>query len=227
MDIETIKDSKNKHIPYLICGYNGSRYITSFGLNQKVLFAEFIKNLLTFFESRKRTLTVYTHNLSNFDGIFLMNQIIQFGKVKPQSFHGRLISLNLILTIKGHKNKTLIFKDSMLMLPLSLRQLCDSFKVKTIKSYFPYAFTNIFYTGVLPQIQHWSNIPLYEYQLLLKEYTGIEWNFKKEAVKYCKLDCQALHEILVKFNELIYSNYKVNISGSLTLPSLAMKIYSF
>lgn len=36
MDIETIKDSNNKFVPYLICAYNGNKYITSFGLNQKV-----------------------------------------------------------------------------------------------------------------------------------------------------------------------------------------------
>ena len=51
------------------------------------------------------------------------------------------------------------------------------------------------------------------------------WSFKDEAIKYCKLDCLSLHQILIKFNELIFSNFKVNIEGSLTLPSLAMRIY--
>jgi len=153
MDIETIKDLKNKFVPYLICAYNGSKYITSFGLNQKHLFAEFIKNLLTFFERRKRTLIVYTHNLSNFDGVFLMDHLIQFGKVKPQSFHGRLISIKLILSTKGHKNKTIIFKDSMLMLPLSLRQLSDSFKVVNKKGIFPFLLNDINYHGEFPNFK--------------------------------------------------------------------------
>ena len=51
------------------------------------------------------------------------------------------------------------------------------------------------------------------------------WVFKDEAIKYCKLDCQCLHEILTKFNELIFKNFKVNINISLTLPALAMRIY--
>ena len=51
------------------------------------------------------------------------------------------------------------------------------------------------------------------------------WNFKEEALKYCMLDCKCLHEIIVKFNELIFSNFSVNIHKSLTLPSLAMRIY--
>lgn len=109
--------------------YNGNKYITSFGLNQKVLFTEFIKNLLTLFEFKKRTLIVYSHNLSNFDGVFLMKHLLQFGKVKPNNFHGRLISIKLTLTTKGHVGKTIIFKDSMLLLPKSLRQLCDSFNI--------------------------------------------------------------------------------------------------
>jgi len=51
------------------------------------------------------------------------------------------------------------------------------------------------------------------------------WYFQLEAIKYCKLDCQSLHEVLTKFNELIYSNFSINIHKPLTLPALAMRIY--
>ena len=51
------------------------------------------------------------------------------------------------------------------------------------------------------------------------------WNFQTEATKYCKLDCQSLYEVIVKFNELIYKEFKVDSHTVLTLPSLAMKIY--
>jgi hypothetical protein len=44
MDIETIVQN-NQIIPYLICAYNGQRYIESFGLNQQVLFSNFINGL--------------------------------------------------------------------------------------------------------------------------------------------------------------------------------------
>ena len=50
-------------------------------------------------------------------------------------------------------------------------------------------------------------------------------NFQLEAIKYCKLDCQSLHEILIKFNTLIFSKFNINIDATLTLPSLAMRIY--
>jgi hypothetical protein len=51
------------------------------------------------------------------------------------------------------------------------------------------------------------------------------WNFQVEAIKYCKLDCLTLHQILTKFNELIFNEFKINIHTPLTLPALAMRIY--
>ena len=48
---ETIIENK-KFIPYLICAYNGTEYIESFSNNQKELFANFLKGLLSFFNLR-------------------------------------------------------------------------------------------------------------------------------------------------------------------------------
>jgi DNA polymerase family B len=219
MDIETIKDSKNKFLPYLICAYNGCRYITSFGLNQNVLFTEFINNLVTLFENRKRTLIVYAHNLSNFDGQFLMKHLVKFGNVKPISFHGRLISIKVTLSIKGHIGKTIIFKDSMLMLPLSLRQLCDSFKVENKKGVFPYLLQDINYKGQFPNYELFTSISKNEYLTIENQYSDKIWSFKEEAINYCKLDCLSLYEVLSKFNDLIFNEFKVDPTKVLTLPS--------
>jgi len=99
MDIETIKKD-NKLTPYLICAYNGTDYLTSYGdlidgiVDQKALFASFINQLLTFFTKNGKTLTVYAHNLSKFDGVFLFNQTLEFGVVKPKYHNGKIISLN-------------------------------------------------------------------------------------------------------------------------------------
>lgn len=227
MDIETI-NKNNKFVPYLICGYNGSKYIKSIAnesLNQKNLFADFIKQLLTLFEKRKRSLTIYAHNLSNFDGVFLMNHLVNFGKVKPISFHGKLISIKLTLTIKGHVGKTFIFKDSMLLLPLSLKQLCDSFNIDNKKGIFPYLLNDITYKGKFPKFELFTSISKTEYLNLKDQYSNKIWNFKEEAINYCKLDCLTLHEILIKFNDLIYNEFKVDKINALTLPSLAMRIY--
>lgn len=85
--------------------------------------------------------------------------------------------------------------------------------------------TNIFYKGVLPLIENWIGVSTSVYELLESEYSNKVWNFKEEAIKYCKLDCKCLHEVLTKFNELIFNEFQVNMNKCLTLPSLAMRIY--
>jgi hypothetical protein len=227
MDIETIK-LQGKLNPYLICAYDGLNYITSYAnesLNQKALFNNFINQLLTFFNKDSNKIIVYAHNFSGFDGIFLLRHLLSFGKVKPVLFKGKLMSIKVKLNIKGYKGKTIIFKDSYLLLPFSLRKLCLAFNVTIPKGYFPFNLTNILYKGLFPKFEYWTGISLTEYESLTKEYLGKVWNFQLEATKYCKLDCKCLHEIIVKFNELIFKQFNINIHVPLTLPSLAMRIY--
>jgi hypothetical protein len=234
MDIETITQEGNL-VPYLICAFNGKDYITSYANDplvgqgnvdpQKALFSSFINQLTNFFNKDRKALTVYAHNLSGFDGIFLMKHLLSFGKVVPLLFNGKLMSIKVNLNIEGFKGKTIVFKDSYLLLPMSLRQLCLAFDITAPKGFFPFLMTTINYIGELPQFKYWKGINSQEYDGLLSNYTNKLWSFKEEAIKYCKLDCQCLHEILVKFNELIFNEFNVNIYNSLTLPSLAMRIY--
>jgi hypothetical protein len=48
---------------------------------------------------------------------------------------------------------------------------------------------------------------------------------KNESIKYCNLDCISLHQILFKFNELIFNLFSKNIHHYPTLPSLAFAIF--
>jgi hypothetical protein len=90
LDIETINEN-GKLIPYLICAYDGSNYITSYGKDQKALFTSFFEQLIS--NIKAGTTYVYAHNLSGFDGIFLMKHLLEFGKVEPLLFNGKLISI--------------------------------------------------------------------------------------------------------------------------------------
>jgi hypothetical protein len=228
MDIETI-NQEGKLIPYLICAYNGKDYVTSYALDQKTLFTSFLEQLLSFFNKNSNNLMVYAHNLSGFDGIFLMKHLLSYGTVEPLLFNGRLMSISIKLNNKlsngEYYGKTIIFKDSYLLLPLSLRLLCKAFSVIVPKGYFPFKITNIFYSGILPEFAQWTGISLTTYDSLISEYAGKIWDFQNEAIKYCKLDCKCLHEVLTKFNELIFKEFKVNMTKSLTLPALAMRIF--
>jgi len=126
MDIETIK-LQDKITPYLICAYNGSESIFSYAdsslvgeAQQKALFSSFINQLLTFFNNESKTMVVYAHNFSGFDGILLMKHLLNIGNIKPLIFHGKLMSIKIKLNIDGYKGKTIIFKDSFLLLPFKL-----------------------------------------------------------------------------------------------------------
>jgi DNA polymerase type B, organellar and viral len=238
MDIETTLDSgaePERHIPYLISAFDGQNYINSYlpenlvgQLAQNALFENFIEQLLKYLTNQKRTLIVYAHNFGGFDGIFLMEHLLKFGIVKPLIFKGKLISIKLQIKDgdeESNKHKTVIFKDSYLLLPLSLRKLAKAFNLNILKSYFPFNLFNIFYTGPFPDFNYWTDISFTLFKNLKK---GIKlWDFKIEATKYCQLDCKILHIILGKFSELIFSEFSINIHSSriLTLPGLAMAIY--
>ena len=167
MDIETITQDGNL-VPYLICAFNGKDYITSYANDplvgqgnvdpQKALFSSFINQLTNFFNKDRKALTVYAHNLSGFDGIFLMKHLLSFGKVEPLLFNGKLMSIKVNLNIEGYKGKTIVFKDSYLLLPMSLRQLCLAFDIAAPKGFFPFLMTTINYIGELPQFKYWKGI---------------------------------------------------------------------
>lgn len=108
---------------------------------------------------------------------------------------------------------------------MGLRNLCIAFNIELGKGYFPFLLSDIFYKGILPKLEYWTGLSIKEYYLIQLKFNNKVWSFKDEAIKYCKLDCKCLHEILVQFNKLIFNEFKVNIHISLTLPALAMKIY--
>jgi hypothetical protein len=223
IDIETVK-LDNKLTPYLICAFDGTNYITSYNKNQKELFNSFFEQLLSKIKSGTKTI-IYAHNLSGFDGIFLMKHLLPLGKVEPLLFNGKLMSIKVRIGSTKSNTKTIVFKDSYLLLPLSLRKLCAAFEIELGKGYFPFLLKNIYYSGVLPNLEYWTGISLSEYELFKSEYKNKMWNFELEATKYCKLDCRCLHQVLVKFNKLIFNEFNINIHKALTLPALAMRIY--
>ena len=221
IDIETILTENNVMEPYLICGYSNGRYIYSYATEistegKNAMFNDFIKQMLQF----KDVKYVYAHNLSGFDGILLMKSLINFegAHVEPLIFNDKLMSI----TFKT-KNKKIVFKDSYLLLPNSLRELCKAFSIKTPKTHFPFKLNDINYIGEFPDADAWG-MTHGEWKTLRDNFKGV-WSFKDESIKYCKIDCKSLFDILVDFNKLVFDNFKVNIHQSLTLPSLSMRIY--
>lgn len=134
IDIETV-NIDGTLFPYLICGYTDNKYIHSYASEVSLvavndMFKCFIKQILEF----KHIKYIYAHNLSGFDGILLLKHLIKYSgvKIKPLIFNGKLISIKMTVG-EGKNARTIVFKDSYLLLPNTLRKLCDAFGVKVAK----------------------------------------------------------------------------------------------
>ena len=230
IDIETVT-IEGSVIPYLICGYTKDKYIHSYAAGYSIadtteMFVNFINQLTKIDKSVKY---IYAHNLSGFDGILLLRHLVEYKSaisVEPLIFNGKLMSIKFKFP-DGKKTRTLVFKDSYLLLPLSLRSLCTAFGVPSMKGHFPFAWNEVHYSGPIPDKSYWTgtDITTAEYNQLVEKYKDNVWDFQKEAIEYCKLDCKCLYEVIEKFNELVFKEFSVNVHPSLTLPALAMRIF--
>lgn len=226
IDIET-RVIDNFMVPYCICLYNGKKalsyFITDFNSAEEML-SKAITDLII---PANNNALIYAHNLSNFDGAFILKIIAKLAEYKKWKFtpilrEGRIIELKISFKV-GKDTVTIKFRDSLLLLPASLRKLADSFGVLQ-KSYFPHRFINgndLNYVGKTPAYKYWDDITLKEFN----EIKSDNWNLKEEAIKYCIQDCITLYQIIYKFAKLIFSKWNVNLNKYPTLPSLAFAIY--
>jgi hypothetical protein len=211
---------------YLICLFDG-KYSYSF-FNNKLTeesSLNLVRDLVKIFNSRKfKGTKVYIHNFGKFDSYFLLKHLVKLGNCGVLLHDGNLLTLSFISN-KMKPKCPIIFKDSFKLLPSSLKKLSASFKVEKPKSLFPILFNDVNYKGSVPKIEYFKDITIDNYNEYLKVWLNKEWNFKKEAISYCKLDCISLYQVLFNFNRLIFDKIKINISKYPTIPSLAFAIY--
>lgn len=134
MDLET-RNINGKIYPYAVSLYDGNifkfLYLSYYENSDDLLKASIMYLIL----NKYNNYTVYLHNFSKFDGIFLVKILTDLSnKVNI------IMRDSSILSVIFHfgKNK-LYFKDSYLMLPLSLKNLAKQFNVED-KGIFPYKF---------------------------------------------------------------------------------------
>jgi hypothetical protein len=222
LDIETfIKDGI--HIPYVICWFDGEKsnsyYLVDFN-SSNLLLTQAIKELMVRkYDDHK----IYIHNMASFDGIFLLKILVELGNVKPIIHHGDLISINF-----KSKIYNFVFKDSLQILLVSLRKLAKVFGVDTQKSIFPYSFVNennLDYIGPVPDFKYFDNITIKEYNEYCLKFDNSHWDLRDEAIKYCEIDCISLYQIIIKFSNMIFDLFKINIHKYPTLSSIAFAIF--
>nr|YP_010470509.1 hypothetical protein N4M07_mgp055 [Inonotus hispidus]UVF37997.1 hypothetical protein [Inonotus hispidus] len=213
---------------YCISIYDGKKsksfYITDYK-SLEDLMSELFKTLLTRAYSQR---TVFIQNSSEFDLIFLLKHIVNLEgvSVDPIIKDGKFINLKIKY---GPKNTYYLnFKDSFLLLPVSLSKLAKQFQVETLKSIFPHKYVSkdtLNYVGSLPSLIHFTNTSEEDYQTYSQKFVNNNWNLKSEAIKYCEIDCIALYQVIETFSKFIFDQFKVNVSSVSTLPSLAFKIF--
>ena len=104
---------------------------------------------------------VYVHNGSSFDFIFIMKYITTLGKVDLIIKDGKFINIKLSWK-NGERSYSINFRDSLLMLPSSLRKLSKAFNVEA-KAFFPFEFVNnaeipLDYIGTTPDLKLFDGI---------------------------------------------------------------------
>lgn len=136
------------------------------------------------FIKKYRNYKIYLHNFAKFDSIFLLKTFSNITNIKPIIHNGNLIQLTIT-----YNNYIITFKDSLLLLPSSLRKLCKSFNLEENKGIFPFKFTNINYIGIIPDYKYFIDVSNEEYNNYCNSFINakLPWNFKEEAIKYCEL----------------------------------------
>ena len=197
--------------------YDGEKYSTYF-INDFINASMLVLRLLTdLFIKNNNGKTVYVHNLSGFDAMFLVKTLSNnFEDFKIIRKDDKIISLSVSktvgytettitkngedVTVKEPEKVILTFADSLLLLPSSLKSLGMSFGVEN-KGEYDHTKTNFCCTT--------------------EDFESI----RNEILLYNKQDCLVLYQVILKFKKLVFELWKVNIDNIYTISSIALQVY--
>nr|YP_010561574.1 hypothetical protein OSR58_mgp16 [Ganoderma flexipes]UYX56945.1 hypothetical protein [Ganoderma flexipes] len=213
IDIETIKNQAGILVPYCYSMYDGKIKQSFFTESPEQLFNALLRR-------KYRGYTVYAHNLSNFDLIFIFKYLGQLWikngyKITPIFKDNKVISI----LIKNDKGVSLTFRDSYLILTGSLKNLAETFKCNK-KLQEPVLIDE----NLKEETKKFAQNDYSHYTkdvLLINDF--LKW--KKLIIIYCENDCLILHQILIKFRKLVYKNWELNIENYPTISSLSYAIF--
>lgn len=234
IDLETyVIPETNKLTPYAVGILNESKeylyYLTDYNSCETMIQTAFQELFKDMGEAGIKNAHMYAHNLSGFDGVYLLNYLNKTGfKVEPTFKETKLIKLKISLGT-GDSKLTIKILDSFLLLPDSLENLSKGFKVSTQKKHFPHKFVSydtLNYIGPMPGGVYYYNPP----ELLKNNQNKLihsipNWNLKEELLNYLKGDLQALHQVLKSFQQENIKLYNIDITNFTTISSLVFFIW--
>lgn len=208
-------------------GFYTKSGIETFYINEKLDSSELVLRCIdSMLVAKYSGITFYVHNLGRYDIVFLLkiliNANVEQEKYKLDIYTKNDLILSLKIKVNGHWIKLV---DSYNILSHSLKDLGKTFELDTKKDIFPYKFVNrntIFYCGNVPDKRNYNDdVDKDTYNSIPK----VNWSTQAETVKYLERDLKSLLEVIGKFSDYVYRNHRVQVSGSLTISSLAMKIF--
>jgi len=224
-DIETYIGDKGEHHIYMLGVYVDSEYI-SFYLSDYSDESDMISAFL-YCVKKYKVKTLYAHNGGRYDSVVIA-KILSKKKVRvagmPIEWQSNVSKENaldaMIISGRGFR---VVLKDSLRLIPGSLRSLCKAFGVPTSKGIFPHGFITpktLEYVGPCPDREYFK---IGEDAISPSEYATLPsvFDLRRQAIEYNKRDCIALHEIMTLFQSMIYDLFQVNALSFNTIASLA------
>lgn len=214
-DLETILIN-NEHTPYAAGlllvrpgeEINSSQIYTNFSEDHSIILDSFeersnkvlfdlVSKILSLVREERESLTIYFHNFSRFDGIFLLKHLAcnhRNYKLKPLVRNHRLYEIS----VYSGKRRLFRLRDSLNLLPGSLRSLAKN---------------------LCPELGEKGSIPyseIYESHLV---------SMKDSLIDYMKQDILLLGGVMHKAQRIYYDLFQVDIVTKITVSSLALSIF--
>lgn len=231
-DLECYLDKNNNNfVPYAAAWYKDgvvhTYYLSDF--NDHV--AMITKSFEDLIVKENKNSTVYIHNNKGFDSIFTLKPLLLLNhKIKSVQKDKNILSLTITKDAGTKQSIKIVIKDSYLLLPSSLRNLCKSFNLEIGKGSFPHKFAsleNLNYIGKLPSFtffekDSFESIKNYSVLAFL---TKNNWDFRKELIKYLELDVITLHKVVETLRRLTYEQENVDVTKVLSNAGLSFRIF--
>lgn len=210
MDLETI-NFNNVQIPITIssCGPKNSGildsklFIIDYNLlktNSELAIKQLWNQYFTYLENLDlniNKLTIFAHNLGNFDGYFLYKGLMNH--YNPDIISSIIDDSNKFISITCNSTVTIEWKDSLRIFPISLDKLCQLFEVDG---------------KLTPYNPKFNNIDLFKIPKLFNKFK-----------KYSLQDSIALYKALFTAQHLYFSKFGIDIESIYSTSTLALKIF--
>lgn len=211
-DFETYKDSKNRHVAYLLCAYYENEKISKSFYGPDCAL-EFLKSIN--YDAR-----LIAHNVS-YDYRFIIDHLYNVNEISRG---------NKLIGCSAKFNKFNIkIKDSYHLLGMGLSKFPKVFGLKSIKEVMPYDIYNLDnlnkkWVDYEECIKYVKKDDIEQFNDNLKKWDLLSDNkvdIITYSVKYCEIDVELLHKGYTIFKGWMNEHFKINIEDCLTIASLA------